>query len=133
MTDKKEFEQLFEGYFRDMSENGLAGIASYYNEPAMVLNQNRVAVLESNAQVAEFFAPMVAAFEARGYDYMKPVETYTKQLSDDTAIVSSQVVRYKKDGSELNRASATYVLHKNSRGWKIASLVIGDPDAVIRC
>ena len=133
MVEYKELDQLFEGYFRDMRENGLAGIANYYNEPAMILNQNRVAVLESNSQVEEYFSPMVAAFKAQGFDHMKPVESYTQDLSEDTALVSSLVVRYKEDGSELNRASARYVLYKNSQGWKIASFVIGDLDSVIRC
>ena len=94
-----------------MREDGLAGVPANYIEPAMILNQNKVTVLECNSQDEVFLARMVTAFEAQGYDCMNPIETYTQELSEDAALVSSLVVHYKKDGSELNRAPATYVLH----------------------
>jgi ketosteroid isomerase-like protein len=128
----EELKQLFVNYMNAMEENGLSGIAEYYHEPTMIINQNRVTVLESRSQVEELFAPMLEAFAAQDFDHMEAVEMNAKTLSKDTAVVSNVVVRYKKDGSELNRASAMYTLHKNSQGWKIASLVIGDPDSVIR-
>jgi hypothetical protein len=36
--------------------------------------------------------------------------------------------RYKIDGQKLDQAGVTYVLYKSEAGWKIAVLIVHDPD-----
>jgi len=130
-NQNEELTLYFNNYMRDLNENGLRGITSYYNEPSMVISPTGVTVLKSNKEVVDLFQPMLDEFDKQDYDRMEVVELNTKVLNDTTAIVSNKVIRYKKDGSEFNRASGTYILHKNSQGWKIASLLMMDADSVI--
>jgi hypothetical protein len=38
--------------------------------------------------------------------------------------------RYKIDGQKLDQAGVTYVLYKVEAGWRIAVLIVHDPDEV---
>jgi ketosteroid isomerase-like protein len=104
----------------------------YYTEPLSVFSPNGVTVLETAEQLIELFTPVLEDMNTQGYSHMEAVEMNAKTLGENLAIVSNVVVRYKKDGSELNRTAGTYLVHKNSQGWKIGSLVMGDADKVIR-
>jgi hypothetical protein len=66
---------------------------------------------------------MLEEMNAQGYDHIEATEMNVRVFNDTTAMVSNAGVRYKADGSELNRPSGTYVLHKNSKGWKIVTLL----------
>jgi len=46
--------------------------------------------------------------------------------------ISTQTVRYKTDGQELEKVGFTYVLRKTNEGWKVAALVGHDPTSVLR-
>jgi hypothetical protein len=49
-------------------------------------------------------------------------------LSATTALARGVALRYKDDGRELERAGVTYLLHRSGEEWKIAVLVLHDPD-----
>jgi len=48
-------------------------------------------------------------------------------LSASATLVTGVAIRYKRNGQELERAGVTYVLHKAEAGWKIAVIVMHDP------
>jgi hypothetical protein len=45
-------------------------------------------------------------------------------------LVTGVAIRYKRNGQELERAGVTYVLHKAEAGWKIAVIVMHDPQQI---
>ena len=49
-------------------------------------------------------------------------------MSAKATLVGGVAQRYKVDGEELDQAGVTYVLHKADSGWKIAVLIVHDPD-----
>jgi hypothetical protein len=52
-------------------------------------------------------------------------------LNPTTALYATVAVRMKTDGTELQRAGFTYLLHKGTDGWKINELVATDLDKLI--
>jgi hypothetical protein len=60
------------------------------------------------------------------------MERQVKLLGPTTAIVSGAAIRYKDNGSELERMGATYLLRLTKTGWKIVVLTAYPPDAIIR-
>ena len=127
-----EIVEFFKSYMLDINERGLQAITDYFNAPSFVISQDGVSSLASNKEVAAFFQPQFDAMESQGFTRAEATEMNVKVLSDNAAIASNVVVRYKQDGSELNRTAITYTLHKNSHGWKIAVLMLHDPDKVIQ-
>jgi hypothetical protein len=55
-----------------------------------------------------------------------------KSLSATTTLVTGVALRYKLDGQELELVGVTYVMYKSDTRWKIAVLIIHDPDDVTR-
>jgi uncharacterized NTF2-like protein DUF6841 len=60
----------------------------------------------------------------QGYAKTQWVDFGVKLLGEYYAIAGGNYVRYKTDGSELNRAGGTYLLNKADGVWKIG-LVMG--------
>ena len=127
-----ELKQFFIKYMNEVDEKGISGIAPYFLYPLSVFSPNGMATIESTKQLEDYFTPMVETLNAQGYDHMEAAEINTKELGDNLAIASNVVVRYKEDGSELNRNTGNYLLYKGNEGWKIGSLLIGEADKVIR-
>jgi hypothetical protein len=55
----------------------------------------------------------------RGYDHSKTESLEVRQLRDNLVIVTGTVIRYKKDGSELERFNLNYTMRKVNDHWKI--------------
>ena len=51
-------------------------------------------------------------------------------LSTSATLVTGVAIRYKRNGEELERSGVTYVVHKGEAGWKIAVIVMHDPQQI---
>ena len=52
-------------------------------------------------------------------------------LNATTALYSTVAILMKADGTELQTAGFTYLLHKGSAGWKINEVIATDIDKLI--
>jgi hypothetical protein len=52
-------------------------------------------------------------------------------LNSTTALYSTVAIRMKTDGTELQQAGFTYLLHKGGAGWKINEVIATDLDKLI--
>ncbi|MCH7738053.1 MAG: nuclear transport factor 2 family protein [Chloroflexi bacterium] len=133
MTDlEQEVDQVFIDYFRDFSNLDLEAIVSYFHLPCTFIVPQDIFVFTSASDVEGFWGPRFDDLKAQQFDHTERAEFNVKVLNENTAIASSQAVRYSKDGSELERRGATFILRKTGDGWKIVSLVHHSPDNVIR-
>jgi len=53
-------------------------------------------------------------------------------MSERIALVSIRKIRYKTDGSELERLGETYTFLETGGDWKIAAAVVYDPERILR-
>ena len=116
MTDQEqEIDQLFIDYFNDFSNLDLKAIVSYFHHPCVFIVPQRVFVFSSASEVEGFWRPRFDELESQGFGRTERAEANIKVLSDDTAMASSKAIRYKVDGSELERRGAN-CLHLIPRG-----------------
>ena len=124
MTDlEQEIDQLFTGYFSDFSNLDLKAIVSYFHNPCTFIVPQGVLVFSSASEVEGFWGPRFDDLKAQGFGHTERAEANIKVLTGDTAIANSLAVRYTKDGSELERRGATFVLRKTGDGWKIVTRI----------
>jgi len=100
--------------------------------PCMVISPQGVAWASSESEFDRLFRPMMDSLKARGFARSKRVEKYVKLQSNSTATASVLWIRFKKDGSEIERLGATYALYKSNANWKIAMVMVHEPDGVLR-
>ena len=105
--------------------------ATHYGEPALIVLADKVFSLQTRGDVEEFLAKGRSSLKALGYSHTRMIESRIKRLNETTALYGTVAVRMKTDGTELERAAFTYLLHKGNRGWKIHELVATDVDKLI--
>jgi hypothetical protein len=87
--------------------------------------------LPRRVDIEAFLAKGRAALLARGYLNTRMDASRVKRLNHSTALYGTIAVRMKTDGTELERAAFTYLLHKGDTGWKIHELVATDVDSLV--
>jgi hypothetical protein len=105
--------------------------ARYYGEPSLVVLQDQVTSLPTRADVAGFLTKARDALKARGYLTTEMDASRAKRLSNATALYATVAIRLKTDGTELERAAFTYLLHQGDTGWKIHALIATDSDGLV--
>ena len=128
---EQEVDQLFDDYFRDFSNLDLKAIVAYFHLPCVFIVPDDVLVFSTAAEVEEFWAPRFEAMGAADFDHTERHEASIQVLNDHTAMASSLAVRFKKDGTELERRGAAFVVRKTDDGWKIVTVIHHSPDNVI--
>ena len=129
---EREVDQLFDDYFRDFSNLDLKAIVSYFHLPCVFIVPNDVLVFSTAAEVEAFWAPRFADMKALDFDHTERHEASIQGLNDHTAMASSLAVRFKKDGTELERRGAAFAVRKTDEGWKIVTVIHHSPENVIR-
>jgi hypothetical protein len=74
------------------------------------------------------FTPMMKDLSSRGFNRSELSLRYGQRLSDTMAVLIGVAIRYKADGSELERVGITYIVRKQNADWEITVLAAYDPD-----
>ena len=130
--EKAAVTEVFKGYARAWDSLDMQRILPYYHEPLIFITAAGVRSLATRGDIEAWVKTIFTRITERGYARGEYPQLHVKQMSPSVAMASGLYVRYKKDGQELERLGATYVLHKTSDGWKIAVLVAHDPGSVLR-
>ena len=104
----------------------------YYHEPLTFIATTGASILTTRADIEAFLKSSWARLKGRGWARSAFAQLHAKPLNAALAFASGLAVAYRGDGQELERIAATYVLHKTSDDWKIAVLVVHDPDTVVQ-
>jgi len=99
---------------------------SYFHEPSLLIGPQGVFAATTRALLMTVFAPAVETLRAKGFGRSELSVRDLKSLSATATLVTGVAIRYKIDGTELERVGVTYVLHKTDSGWKIAVLILHD-------
>jgi ketosteroid isomerase-like protein len=124
--------QAFKDYVAAVGTLDAQRVAPYYHEPLMFVTSARAGALATRAEIEAWLKPVFTRLRERGYARSDWSEFQAKLLSNGVAVVSTQTVRYKTDGQQLEKVGFTYVLRKTNDGWKVAVLVGHDPTNVLR-
>ena len=120
--------QVIADYYRDFSTLNIQAILPYFSEPSLLVGPRGVIQIPDRAALVAVFGPVLEGLRVKGYSRSELERSYVKSLSSSAALVGGVAVRYKTDGQELERVGLTYVLHKTESGWKIATVILHDPN-----
>jgi hypothetical protein len=118
--------QYYEAFVRDPKV-----AAGYYGEPSLIVLPDEVTSLSTRIDVEAFLKRARETLKARGYLTTEMHAARIKRLNNSTALYATVAIRLKTDGTELERAAFTYLLHRGSAGWKIHALIATDSDSLV--
>ena len=125
-------KNVLEAYEQAWSQHDAIAIASFYHEPAMRIGRGGPVVRPTRADQEAFFSHFVPELVQRGFDHSEFEELNVHLLDADTAIASGILLRYRKDGSLMERIAVTYGLRKGEQGWKIFLSDTHSPETAMR-
>jgi hypothetical protein len=113
MTDVRDaIRRTYDEYFKVFQTLRPEAVASYYHVPSMALSPQGVTVMTTSEEVRALFRTMRTALQARDYARSERGDLQVTLLSDQTALVSTSVVRYATDGTQIERFGVTYILRQ---------------------
>jgi hypothetical protein len=110
----QELEQTLQHYEAAWSRHDAQAIASFYFEPAMRVSKSGPVIRATRADQHTFFDGYLRALIARGYERSDWESLETRLLDAQTAVASGISVRYRADGSVLERVAVTYELWRSA-------------------
>lgn len=128
----EEVRQTLQAYEQAWSAHDAHAVSAFYFEPAMRVSKGGPAVRATRADQENFFDGYLRAIVARGYDHGEWESLDARLLDSRTAIASGISVRYRADGSVLERVALTYELWRDEEGWKIFLSATHAPDTALQ-
>ena len=129
-NEKDAIHKAVSDYF-DAFGRSAAEAATFYGEPTLLVLPNQVKVLSKRADVEDFLAKTLTGLTPLGYSYSKVVDPRIRLLNATTAIYSTVAVRFKADGTEMQRLGVTYLRQKDNSAWKIREIIATDLDKLV--
>jgi ketosteroid isomerase-like protein len=129
--EEEAITQAFTNYIQAFQTLDPQTTVTYFHVPCMFIPPQGVHVLATTADVQTLLIQIMEGLKSRGYARSELLNRRVNQMSDNTALVTVNRVRYATDGRELERFGETYTLRKVEGGWKIAVAMIHDPDIVL--
>jgi hypothetical protein len=126
--DQTEVVRVLDEYYSAVSTLKVEAVLPYFYEPSLLLGPQGAFAATSYTLLATAFTPALEGFRARGLGRTELKVRNLKSLSATAALVEGIAQRYKIDGQKLDQAGVTYVLYQSEAGWKIAVLILHDPD-----
>ena len=130
--DRESVIKTYEDYFLAFQSLDPEVVVPYYHSPCLFVSPQGVLASTSATDTRALLAQMMKGLEARGYARSEHGPLGVKALSGYDALLSTRVVRYKSDDTEIEQFGATYTLRKSDTGWKIAVLVVHDSNTVLK-
>jgi hypothetical protein len=131
-NDQADVIRVLHEYYSAFSTLTVAAVLPYFHEPSMLIGPQGAFAATDHRLLATAVSPAMEGLRARGFGRTELIVRELNRLNAATTLVAGVAQRYKIDGRELDQAGATYVLHKSDSGWKIAVLILHDPDEA-RC
>lgn len=127
-----QVRHTLQAYEQAWSAHDARAVSAFYFEPAMRVGKGGPAVRATRADQENFFDGYLRAIVARGYDHGEWESLDARLLDARTAIASGISVRYRADGSVLERVALTYQLWRGEDGWKIFLSATHAPDSALQ-
>lgn len=127
-----EVRQTLQAYEQAWSRHDAHAVADFYFEPAMRVSKGGPVVRATRADQETFFDGYLRAIVARGYERSEWESLDARLFDPQTALASGISVRYRADGSVLERVAVTYQLWNTGKGWKIFLSATHAPETVLQ-
>lgn len=119
-TDQAAVTKVMHDYFEAYSRGDMAAVMKIINVPFVISGPKGFASYTTADDTLNMYTKFRDAAVKLGYAKTEWIDLGVKLLGATYAIAAGTYVRYKTDGSELNRSGGIYLLNKVDGVWKIA-------------
>lgn len=132
MTVQKELNEFILNYCDTFRPGNIDEVAKFYHLPVTMIFKDRVAVLNSRAEVMLALQSIMDDLVKRDFSHSRVDECHAHQLTDIVGLLSAKFSRIKADGTVLERLGATYTVINNGDSYKITVLIAHEPETTIK-
>lgn len=118
-ADRTAIEKVMRDYVEAYSRGDMALMMKFVHLPLTVAEPKGFRSLATSDEAVALYTKVRDAAVKQGFAKSQWIDFGVKLLGPSYAIAGGAFVRYKADGSELNRAGGTYVLNKVDGEWKV--------------
>jgi hypothetical protein len=106
----------------------MAGVCRYIAAPyVMVIGARPTMIAETPEKIRAQFDGALAGMIRRGWQRSDFKIVHVSPLSNDHALLLSDIVRYKADGSVLETGRYCYSIHRAEPNWQITGVTDVEP------
>ena len=128
MTDQRTVTQTLLDYYSAFNSFDVRAVLPYFHEPSLLLGPQGAFAAPTHDALAPVLTALIESFRARGFGRSELTVRRVECLSASAHLVTGVAVRFTVDGRELDRAGVTYVLYNADSHWKIAVLIVHQPN-----
>ena len=115
-------------YYAAFSTLEVSAVLPYFHEPALLMGSQGVFAAPTHDVLTTALTTLIDSLRARGFGRSELNIQRVESLSTSATLVTGVAVRYRVDGQELERVGVTYALYHADSHWKIAVLIVHDPN-----
>jgi hypothetical protein len=108
-------------------DRDLASLLAYYGVPLLLTTDDGCFALTSDDQVVAATKQQVDGMRAAGYDHSEVLDSKVTVLNATSALYRGSFSRRRRDGGEIGRLTATYLVTDGPVGRRIAALAVHSP------
>jgi len=120
-----EYLDAFAACGRGESDTG--SLLEFYGVPLLITTDGGFFAPTSGDQVVAAVQQQVEGMRAAAYDRSEILDSEVTVLNSTSALYRGTFSRQKKDGSEINRLTATYLVTDGAAGRRISVLAVHTP------
>ena len=117
-------------YYAAFSTLEVSAVLPYFHEPSLLIGPQGVFAARTHDVLMTAFTPAIDSLRARRFGRSELSVQRVESLSASATLVTGVALRYRVDGQELERVGVTYALYNADSHWKIAVLIVHDPNEV---
>jgi hypothetical protein len=106
--------------------------APYCHAPCLFISPRGVRAMVSAPEVRAFLAQVMADLRVRGYARSEVMSRHVQPLGGRIALLTVNRVRFRTDGTEMERVGETYTFLETVGGWKIVAAAMHDFEATVQ-
>jgi ketosteroid isomerase-like protein len=129
--DEEAIAKTLRDYVQSFQSLQVGAVVSYFQVPFVFISDQGVRVLADTGALETFLRQVMESLKARAFSRSEITDMRVNRMSAGVALVSVRRIRYKSDGSELERLGETYTFRRVDHDWKIAAAMVHDPGVIL--
>jgi ketosteroid isomerase-like protein len=118
-----EIETSYAAYAGAFNDENIDGVVRYISAPyVMTIGANAPMVMDSPEHVRGLFERSLAGMKGRGWAKSDFKTVHIWPLSNDHALLMTDIIRYKADGSVLETGRYIYSVRRAAPSWQITGV-----------
>jgi NTF2-like protein (DUF6841) len=123
-----ELEAFYKGYIDSFNREDIDMYSQSFDYPyAMILGDKGLALTRDETAHQRFYTSLMINLKERGWVRSGIDQFKAWPYADNLALIMADAIRYRADGSVIEKVRATYTVRRAGNNWKIVALAMVTP------